>query len=57
MWSSVDPDEMAYSELSHQALRCLQKPIIIALTVKVMASNKLLTDNILIFKKKNIFSE
>ena len=28
MSNSVDPDETAHYEPSHQALRCLQKPII-----------------------------
>ena len=30
MSNSSDPDETAHNEPSHQDLRCLQKPIIIA---------------------------
>ena len=30
MSNSVDPDETAHYEPSHQDLRCLQKPVVIA---------------------------
>ena len=34
MSNSEDPDETAHYEPSHLVLRCLQKPIIIAVAVK-----------------------
>ena len=40
MSNSVDPDEMTHHEPSHLDLRCLQKPMIMAVNeLKLLGSN------------------